>query len=91
MKPRGRRQPYTEIGIGRVACARCGKPSRYQWNCCATGNRWMAICEACDIDLNRVVLRFFRFPDWRALLARYAAKVRGGSPVNRHRPKVTEP
>ena len=27
----GRRPPYTEIGIKRIPCARCGKPSVHQW------------------------------------------------------------
>lgn len=33
----GRRQPYTEIGVRRVPCTRCGEPAEYQWQVCADG------------------------------------------------------
>lgn len=52
-----RREPYTEKGISRAPCCRCGKPSAYQWQCCATGNKWMPLCTDCDIGLNRAMLK----------------------------------
>jgi hypothetical protein len=53
-----RRTPYTERGITRVPCARCGKPSRYQWSCCANDNRYVALCPSCDVGLNEVAMRY---------------------------------
>lgn len=69
MKQIGRKKPYTEIGISRVPCRRCGKPSVHQWQCCANGNRWMGVCLDCDIELNRIALEFFRLP--KELLEKY--------------------
>jgi len=76
MDMKGRKRPYTELGILRVSCSRCGKPSKFQWQCCATGNRWMGVCENCDILLNEMVLRFFRIRGWRAMLKKYIDKVK---------------
>lgn len=74
----GRRTPYTERGIRRVPCARCGLPSVHQWSTCANGNRWVAVCEACDLALNAIGLRFFRIPNRDALLAWYRRTMRRG-------------
>lgn len=68
----GRRQPYTQIGIRRVPCRRCGAPSFHQWQVCANGNRWLGVCEPCDLELNRLALEFMRVPNAEALLAAYA-------------------
>lgn len=59
----GRKEPYTERGIRRVPCTRCGRPARYTWNVCADGNLYRPICEQCDIALNEAVLRFMNFPE----------------------------
>ena len=53
-----RRQPYTDRGISRVPCCRCGEPSTQQWSACAIGNKWMALCNDCDVGLNRVALTY---------------------------------
>lgn len=68
-----RRIPYTVLGIARVPCFRCGKPSRYQWQVCADGRVYRALCAACDVALNRLVLQWMRDPDWKAKLSRYVA------------------
>lgn len=72
-KPRfiGRREPYTDIGIRRVPCARCGKPSAHQWQVCANGRRYLGVCAACDIGLNAVALEYMRVPGADELLAAY--------------------
>lgn len=70
----GRRRPYTERGIRRVACQRCGRPAVHQWSICALDNRYVGICAACDIELNALVLRFMNVPDARAIAARYAGR-----------------
>jgi len=59
----GRKKPYTDKGIGRVPCFRCGKPSVSQWQVCANDNRFLGVCKDCDIELNRLVLEFFRIEE----------------------------
>lgn len=71
MKPRylGRKNPYTKQGIRRVPCARCGLPSQHQWTVCSNGNRFMGVCLKCDIALNDMALKFFKFdPEHRKSL-----------------------
>lgn len=57
----GRRQPYTDAGVRRLPCFRCGRPAMHQWSACADGNLWRPICLACDIELNRMVLAWMGF------------------------------
>jgi len=68
----GRKQPYTEKGIKRVPCIRCKKSSQQQWQVCANDNRYLGICNDCDIQLNKLVLDFFKFPNRKKLLKQYA-------------------
>ena len=75
MKRQGRKKPYTELGIGRVPCRRCGVPSKQQWQVCANGNRWLGVCLRCDLELNRMVLAFFRLPNRAALMEEYARRL----------------
>lgn len=70
-----RRQPYTEIGIRRVPCFRCGAPSRFQWHICADGNRPRGVCLGCDMALNNLVLKFMGDPERVEKMAAYARKV----------------
>lgn len=58
-----------------MPCARCGLPSRHQWSTCANGNRYLGVCARCDIALNRLALKFFRFPlaEREELMRRYVA------------------
>jgi hypothetical protein len=74
--PAGRRTPYTEIGIRRCRCVRCGNPARFQWNACADG-RYRPVCADCDILLNAEVLAFMRDPDAAEKMRRYIARVTG--------------
>jgi len=73
----GRRKPYTEIGIRRVPCSRCGKPSTAQWKICANGNRYAGVCTDCDIEMNRLILQFMRVPHRGKLLAKYRREAAG--------------
>jgi hypothetical protein len=75
MRHYGRRRPYTAAGIRRVPCFRCKQPSRHQWQICANGNRYLGVCVKCDVALNRAVLRFFRFPNWKRRVAQYAERI----------------
>ena len=65
----GRKKPYTELGISRVPCARCGAKSTQQWQVCSNDNRWMGVCKECDIALNALVIDFFGLP--KDLLKKY--------------------
>jgi len=62
MKYYGRKNPYTEIGIRRIPCQRCKAPSVFQWQVCANGRYYLGVCNKCDIELNIVVLKFFKLP-----------------------------
>lgn len=66
-----RKKPYTEIGIRRKRCIRCGARAEFQWQICADGNQYRPICKACDIALNEAVLQFMGFPDWEEKMERY--------------------
>ncbi len=72
-----RRKPYTQIGIRRHACIRCGEPAACQWQICSDGNQYRAICGECDIALNALVLRWIGFADAEAKLAAYRARLGG--------------
>lgn len=66
-----RTTPYTKIGIKRVPCARCGEKSHAQWNICAIGKSYQGLCNACDIDLNALVLDFIKHPEKEVLMKHY--------------------
>ena len=72
---RMRRKPYTEKGIKRVPCLRCGQPSTQQWQICALDNKWAGVCKSCDIALNSLVLRFFRIKHRADIIAKYESEV----------------
>ena len=67
----GRKKPYTEAGIRRMPCFRCGASATQQWSICADDNLYRPICNECDILLNKLVLWFMRDPDWETKLAKY--------------------
>ena len=68
-------RPYTQGGIRRCRCIRCGSPAVHQWNICADKNRYRPLCNACDIALNRMVLEWAGHPDVEKLMAAYARKL----------------
>jgi hypothetical protein len=53
-----RRTPYTDIGIRRVPCVRCGDKARFQWQICADQRQFRALCAQCDVELNELVMRW---------------------------------
>jgi hypothetical protein len=69
--PRPRKKPYTEIGIRRLKCFRCGGRARFQWAICADGNVFRPLCARCDVALNALVLRWMRDPDRIAKMDAY--------------------
>lgn len=72
-----RKKPYTEIGIRRLKCFRCGERAQYQWQICSDGNTYRPICLKCDIELNELVLNFMGFPDVENKMKAYRAKKQG--------------
>lgn len=75
-KSRPRSKPYTDQGIRRVPCVRCHKPALHQWQVCADGNKFRALCLDCDIELNRLVLEWAGDPDHQAKCDRYESESR---------------
>lgn len=76
-----RTQPYTEVGIKRIPCARCSKPSTQQWQVCAMDNRYMGVCQECDILLNALVIKFMGLK--AEYIKKYKAKYnKNGNPKN---------
>ena len=76
----GRRKPYTQTGIRRLKCIRCGKQAEHTWQICSDQNLYRPICVECDIELNEMVLRWARFDDWQVKMDRYRIEIteRGG-------------
>jgi len=72
-----RKTPYTETGIKRVPCARCGEKSHAQWNICALGGSFCGICKSCDVALNALVLNFIKHPQKQSILKQYKEKNNG--------------
>ena len=70
-----RRKPYTERGIRRVPCKRCGRPSRQQWQICSLNNAYFGACDNCDVELNRLVLEFFQIPNRKRIIGAYVAEM----------------
>ena len=68
-----RRTPYTEIGIRRLKCIRCGGQAKFQWQICSDGNNHRPLCGQCDVLLNRMVLQWMGHPTADELVERYAA------------------
>lgn len=68
-----RKTPYTEIGIKRLQCFRCGKQANQQWQICADDNQYRPICDECDIELNDLVIDFMGFTNSDELKRRYRA------------------
>ena len=70
-----RRKPYTQIGIVRLRCVRCGARARYQWQICADNNTWRPICAQCDFELNDLVMRWMFGNTRQDAIERYREKL----------------
>lgn len=71
IKRSGRKKPYTDAGLKRMSCARCGQQATHQWSACADDNLWRPICVSCDLELNELVLKFMNDPDTESKIAHY--------------------
>jgi hypothetical protein len=67
-----RKEPFTEEGIKRMKCIRCGDAAKFQWQICSDGNNFRPICGFCDIELNNTVLNFMKHPNRIELIKKYA-------------------
>ena len=67
----GRKEPYTEIGVKRLSCFRCGEKANQQWQICADDNLYRPICKSCDIELNKLVLKFMGFKEIDTMIYKY--------------------
>ena len=72
-----RKKIYTQRGLSRVPCFRCGEPSSSQWNACSLNNKYAGICTKCDTALNALVLKFMRVPNWEKIASEYRAEKKG--------------
>ena len=72
---RGRKKPYSRVGIRRVPCVRCGGVSIHQWRVCADGF-YRPVCAACDADLNRMIMDFLGLDRGREKLTAYKEMAR---------------
>ena len=70
-----RMKPYTDIGVRRLRCFRCGERAHRQWQICADGNQYRPICMFCDITLNRVVLDYMRDPEIESKMVAYESAI----------------
>lgn len=68
----GRKKPYSEIGIRRIPCSHCKKPSVHQWQICANSNRYMGVCLKCDVKINQIVGTYMNLP--KSMLKAYEKK-----------------
>ncbi len=83
-KRRNPREPYTERGISRVPCKRCGAPSFHQWQCCADDNVYRGLCIKCDVALNEWLLRWFgKYMDDKPMVSNYPVTRQAG-PLSRY-------
>lgn len=68
--PRLRR--YTNGDMKKLKCFRCGSNQpKEQWQICSDGNQWRPVCIPCDIELNKLVLEWARFPNWKEMFDSY--------------------
>lgn len=75
IKFEGREKPYTRIGIRRLTCFRCGGLPGFQWTICANNNNFVPICRTCDVALNKLVLRWMGFKNWKVLIQNYEESI----------------
>ena len=73
--PSSRKTPYTQRGLSRLKCIRCGARASTQWQVCSGGNTYRPLCRSCDIALNQLVLVWMNHPDAQKLLEKYSRSV----------------
>lgn len=51
------------VSVAHSRCYRCGNQAVHEWSTCAVGDRWLALCDGCDVMLNRLALGFVIGPE----------------------------
>jgi hypothetical protein len=69
-----RSEPYTDTGIKRMGCVRCGQQAKFQWQICSDGNNFRPLCAECDVALNWWVLQWMNHPRAEELMSAYRRK-----------------
>ena len=72
----GRNKPYTEEEIKHKKCVRCGRKAYGTWQACSDKRKHRPLCLDCDIELNKMVLKWMGFPDWESKIQSYENEVR---------------
>lgn len=77
IKTKGRKKPYSEIGITRMECSviGCGNQAKYQWEICSDNNLWRTLCSDCDIMVNEMFLKLIDV-DYKKKIVKYIKLVR---------------
>ena len=52
-------------------CYRCKKKATQSWNICSDGNKLRWVCLKCDVEINEMLLKFFRFRNWKSKIEKY--------------------
>ena len=82
MRPKSK--PYTDCGIKRIPCVRCGGQGYSSWHICADGNQPRVFCRECDIEANRLAMTFaFGAVKSRKPMRKYEAKMRSEPEMRR--------
>ena len=56
-------------------CFKCGQPAAHEWRVCSDGP-WRKICRDCDLQLNKIALRWAFPDDYKALYQASENKVK---------------
>lgn len=68
-------RPYPDSKLRSMQCHCCQQPARFQWNACADGNVWRALCPACDVRINIAVLQVLDPKRWRVKVRAYCKEI----------------
>ena len=75
-------KPYTNIGIKRMKCFKCGEKAAAQWQICSDSNQYRPVCLKCEFELNELVLKWAGFDDWEDKLNKYKHRINERGELN---------
>lgn len=70
-----RKRPFGIRQLYQQKCHCCGGPARFQWNACADGNVWRALCSLCDVKINIAVMKVLDPANWRERILKYCEEI----------------
>jgi len=71
------KKPYTKKEIVKMKCFRCKDSARFQWQICSDNNIYRPLCPKCDIELNKMVLKWTGIKNWKDKIVAYKKYVYG--------------